>query len=542
MRIRTSLVAVLAAGAALTAAPATSPAAPAAAAASAAAGYTAIVRDGIPLLHRREPAAATPKTGAGVTRSDFDGDGLDDIAALAEGTVIVRYSSAPHRDYLATEMPRGGCLCFGRQLATGDFDGDRYDDLAVADVQELDVPAGVEDAGGVWVLPGGPRGLEPGRVLHLNLSTPGVPGASARYDAFGYALATGDITGDGRDELAVGVPGKTIGAAREAGAVVVLKGSPSGIVTAGAQWTSQDSAGVPGAAGAGDRFGAGLAVGAIDRNRHAELLVGVPGEATSGAIVQFWGAAGGIATTRVTQATGAAATAAFDRRGTYLWDLGRSLAVTDTDGDGYGEVVTGLPSAQANSRFDVTGAVVTLKGNATGLTVKGLRVVSQDTLGVADTAEQGDGFGTSVAAGEVTGDRYGDILVGVPFEDVAGVADAGAVVLLKGSKDGVVGAGSQTVGQNTAGAPDAAERGDVFGIAVSLLNLNGTGGFDAVVGASGETRDAGGRGPGTGSVTTFGAGPRGFGTGYVRYGSDVAHEGLLVTGYGAYVNRPQAEN
>ena len=63
-----------------------------------------------------------------------------------------------------------------------------------------------------------------------------------------------------------------------------------------------------------------------------------------------------------------------------------------------------------------------------------------------------------------------------------------------------------------------------------------------MVGSAGETRDAGGRGHGTGSVTTFGGGPRGFATGHVKYGIDVGHEGLQVTGYGSYVNRPQAEN
>jgi hypothetical protein len=40
----------------------------------------------------------------------------------------------------------------------------------------------------------------------------------------------------------------------------------------------------------------------------------------------------------------------------------------------------------------------------------------------------------SIAAGDVTGDGYGDVLVGVPGEDLGSTADAGSVVLLRGSE------------------------------------------------------------------------------------------------------------
>ncbi|MDP9815043.1 FG-GAP repeat protein [Spirilliplanes yamanashiensis] len=507
-------------------------------------GYDEIVRDGVTLLHRREPVAATPRTGTGVTRSDLDGDGLDDIAAFADTGVVVRYSSAAHRDYLITEIPGGtGCVCFGTEIVAGNFDGDRYDDLAVADMDEVDLKALGYHAGAVWIFPGGPGGLQVDRVQHVNLSSAGVPGASADGDWFGAALSSGDITGDGRDELAIGIPGKQIGSARGAGAVVVLKGSATGIVTTGAQWTSQNSGGVPGSAETNDAFGSAVAIGKVNKDKHAELIVGAFTENEgdlnngSGTVVQFWGAAGGFATSKVTSVSGEAATAAFNREGTYLWMFGMSLGVTDTNRDGYGEVVVGVPGAQVGSGWDLQpGAVVTLKGNATGLTAKGLRVASQDTLGVGDSTENEDWFGDSVSVGDVTNDGYGDILVGVPGEDVGKVADAGAVVLLKGSKDGMVGAGSQTIGQNTAGAPDGAESGDRFGAAVSLLNLNGVGGFDAVIGTPEETRDTADRDFTVGSVTTFGGGPGGFSTGYVKYGTDVGHEGLLVSRYGFFVN------
>ena len=54
------------------------------------------------------------------------------------------------------------------------------------------------------------------------------PGARPRPSDFGAALAAGDFDGDGRDDLAVGVPGESVGAVDDAGAVNVLYGTASG--------------------------------------------------------------------------------------------------------------------------------------------------------------------------------------------------------------------------------------------------------------------------------------------------------------------------
>ena len=52
------------------------------------------------------------------------------------------------------------------------------------------------------------------------------------------AAALVDFNGDGFDDLAVGAPGETVGTAREAGAVVVLRGvAESGPPSAAQQFT-----------------------------------------------------------------------------------------------------------------------------------------------------------------------------------------------------------------------------------------------------------------------------------------------------------------
>ncbi len=133
---------------------------------------------------------------------------------------------------------------FGAALTTGDFDGD--------DRAELAIGAFGDAAGGTVVHHGTrcERFRGPVRAL-LDRAAAGVPEAGAGEYEFGGALAAGDVTGDGRDDLAVGVPRWDCLECDEfqgKGAAVLLKGSSSGVTTAGSQFWSQDSRGVEGVA------------------------------------------------------------------------------------------------------------------------------------------------------------------------------------------------------------------------------------------------------------------------------------------------------
>ena len=522
------------------------PAQPSARAAAAAeAGWDQLTRDGIVLLYRRTAVTVTPSTGAGAdTRSDFDGDGSDDVAAFSDNGVIVRYSSAPYLDHLRTEMPQGGCVCFGWPMVSGNFDGDGYDDLAIADGGEMDTSTGTLDTGAVWIFPGGPGGLQIDAVQHVNQTTAGVPGTSEEGDWFGGALAAGDITGDGRDDLAIGLPREAVGATTQAGGVIVLNGSPSGIVTTGAQWIDQSTTGVPGTPETGDSFGWGLAIGKVDKNGYAELLVGTPLENDhdlndgSGMVAQFWGSSAGVSLSNVTSVSGETVTAAAGLDGMYAWNLGFSLGVTDTDGDGYGEVIVGDSGAEVG--WDLApGAVFSLAGRSTGLSATGVKVLSQDSSGVAGATENEDHFGASIAVGDVTWDGLGDVLVGVPNEDIGTTADAGMVVLLRGSSGGLTGTGSQSLDQSSALVPGAAEKDDTFGDAVTMLNLNGAGPLEALVGTSGEEVTGDPVGYPSGTVTSFPVGSAGLGTGTATSGRSLVPADETIGRYGLYLVAPQ---
>ncbi len=69
------------------------------------------------------------------------------------------------------------------------------------------------------------------------------------------------------------------------------------------------------------------------------------------------------------------------------------------------------------------------------------QVLTQNSIGVPDTVEQGDLFGASLFSGDFNGDGITDIAIGAPYEFTSqgpGVASQGAIHILFGSRDRVV--------------------------------------------------------------------------------------------------------
>ena len=226
---------------------------------------------------------------------DVTGDGADDLVLLQsmeeggrKGQFFTGGSDGLTRQ--DTEIP------MGLSATIGDFDGDGHGDLAYREAEGGIVEGPWTDAGTVHVHYGSKSGFGD-RKATFTQATPGVPGAHEKGDMFGAALSAGDVNGDGFDDLAVGVPGEAIEDKAKAGAVVLLKGSAEGLTGAGAQAFSQDTAGVPGVAEAGDFMGAGVRLLDVNNDGMADLTASAPGEnGYDGAAWSFRGTSSGVST------------------------------------------------------------------------------------------------------------------------------------------------------------------------------------------------------------------------------------------------------
>jgi hypothetical protein len=409
-------------------------------------------------------AAESPDAfGTALAVGDFDGDGYDDLAIGAPnedvsgvdlaGAVNVLYGSAVgltaardqfwHQDSPGITGEPEFYDFFGGALAAGDLDGDGYDDLAVG-VQQEDV-ADVSNAGTVTVLYGAPAGLTAERDQFWSQGSPGVEDNVETNDQFGSELTVGDFDGDGRDDLAIGVPLEGVGAGPDAGAVNVLYGATGGLTADGDQFWSQDSPNVQDAAESEDWFGYALAAGDFDGDGRDDLAIGAPFENIGEGVVNvLYGAPAGLtvrASRHVLQFLYQGHRGLLDMpetRDYYGW----SLASGDLDGDGYADLAVGVREEDIPGA-EYTGAVSVVYGAAAGLSAPGNQFWTQDSPGILDTAEFGDSFSSSLASGDFDGDGHADLAVGVEHEDVGDVAIAGAVNVLYGTAGGLLATDNQ---------------------------------------------------------------------------------------------------
>ena len=80
------------------------------------------------------------------------------------------------------------------------------------------------------------------------------------------------------------------------------------------------------------------------------------------------------------------------------------------------------------------------------------------------------GFGTALASvGDFNGDMFADVAIGILYEDVASIEDAGAVNVMYGSRAGLTTSGNQFWHQDVSGVLDTAEEWDSFGGALAAL-------------------------------------------------------------------------
>jgi hypothetical protein len=368
---------------------------------------------------------------------------------------------------------------FGIALAAGDFDGDLRIDLAIGASYE-DI-GGDGNAGVVNVLYGSAGGLAADHVPLFHQDVGAIPGGVEANEYFGHALAVGDFDGDGYADLAVGVPFENLGSdwkGKACGAVNVLHGSAEGLTDEDSQlWTEVTLGWVIGDNCPGHNFGLALAAGDFDRDGFSDLAAAATGENNQSGLVHIiYGSEEGL--TLPGQPWSQEILPGTDEDGDLF---GHSLAAADFNGDTYSDLAIGVPG-DVVSGVDEAGAVRVLYGSGTGLTATYSELWHQNKDGLAGSPEPKDHFGWALAAGDLNGDGYADLAVGVPDEDVESVVDAGAVNVLYGSKWGLEANGDPAWNQDTEDVMGTAEPYDAFGRALAIGHSDGNTYGDLVVG------------------------------------------------------------
>jgi hypothetical protein len=301
---------------------------------------------------------------------------------------------------------------WGRPVASGDFDGDGYNEVVVG------ASPFVGGISHVYVMRGGPTAHVRGTVdLYTTGADLDIIGAQAD-DTLGTSIATGDVNGDGIDDLLMCAslgdpPGRNA-----AGIAYLLYGGPNffanptrNLATPGSWDVRIYGATANGDMGGSNLFGGldahGAAIGNLNGDQYGDIALGIHlatgGAAQSGVVYVKFGAAffSGIT---LDLASPAGQNVRINGRSN-TDELGTYVLTGDITGDGIDELILGN-EYYSRGVFTSEGAVHIFRGQVSWSTVYNLSALAPITLwgGRAD-----DGLGGSVAVGDFDGDGVLDL-------------------------------------------------------------------------------------------------------------------------------------
>ncbi|MCX4743792.1 FG-GAP and VCBS repeat-containing protein [Streptomyces antibioticus] len=307
----------------------------------------------------------------------------------------------------------------------------------------------------------------------------------------GHPAAPYDFNGDGKPDLTIGLPGKTVGGDARAGSVIIANGTATGPASTAVR-IDQASPGVPGEPEVDDHFGQSVASCDFDSDGYADLAVSAPLEAIgttegAGMLTVHYGGSGGIYN---------GTTESFDEDTTnYPGAVGKddvftySLAAGDVNGDGYCDLAVGQPLDSAGGQPNA-GTIKLMLGTSTGLNAADTIQIDQNTNKVPGAPEAEDRFGEQLAVADVNGDGIGDLISATLGEQISGSSDRGSLHILYGPIGSAPASGGYIDSGNVTGI------GEFAGSALAVGHFNADDYADVAVGVSDEevgTKGAAGR-------------------------------------------------
>ncbi|KAA0991213.1 FG-GAP-like repeat-containing protein [Dyadobacter aurulentus] len=388
------------------------------------------------------------------TAGDVNGDGYSDIIAGAimydkgqtnEGAAFVHYGSAQGINVVAatTLESNQAEAQFGNSVASaGDVNGDGYSDVIVG---AMLYDNGQSNEGAAFIYQGGQTGISTTPISTLESNQ-----ASAQFGC--SVTSAGDVNGDGYSDVIAGAIFYDNGQVDEGGAFVWNGGannvSPiSSLKLEGNKPLAQMGWSI---ANVGDVNGdgyddIGIATDGYDNGQTGE-----------GAVFIYHGAHTGLNPQPIVKIEGNQEHAR----------MGNIASAGDVNGDGYGDIIIGVPLYGANN----AGAAFIYHGSAQG-------IINTIKAKLEGQQEEDGNFGNSVAcAGDINGDGYSDVIVGAPGLDVEQQhSDEGIAFVYHGSGNGIT--------NNAITKINGSSNGFNMGAVAGLGDVNGDGFGDVAVGS-----------------------------------------------------------
>ena len=332
-------------------------------------------------------------------------------------------------DWTVFGAEAGDFLADRFSLVSGDFDGDGLDDLLIG-APLADGPSNSRNNGGeAYVI----FAADAGGITDLAETEAGLTiYGEASSDNLGFTVASGDVNGDGIDDVLVGARFASSGDKSGAGKAYVIYGGPGlgGVVDTAA---GQEDATIVGR-DSGDFLGIALGAGDVNGDGFDDLILGAAGgdgpagdRQEAGEVHVVLGASDLPATSDL-----AVTDPAFSVYGATAKDsLPNHLSAADLDGDGRAELILGNPFADGADGQEKAGRAYIVPVPAEGASVD---LASGEGFTVIYGASSRDGLGFYTASGDVNGDGRQDALLGARDADGPGDTrnNAGEVHILFG--------------------------------------------------------------------------------------------------------------